>query len=555
MNEAMRNAIVERRQAGASQRAIARELGISRDSVARVLTRLADDRNGRAPTVNLPKPPQRRPSMLDTYEPVLRELLARYPDMTSMRVFEELQARGFKGKYTIVRQRVGLRRPRSAKEPVIRFETAPGAQAQMDYGVYDVDFTQEGRRRIYLFSYLLAYSRRAYLRFVDSQDFTTTIREHARAFSYLEGVAATCLYDNQKVVVLRHDDDGPVYNPRFLAFATHYGFKPWACKPRRPQTKGKSERRFHFVEVSLLNGRTFHTLEHLNEVTAWWSANVADVRVHGETKQTALERYAAEKPHLIPLPAQPYDTAIFLYRSVNAEGFIPYRQNFYAVPFAYVGRLLPVRITADEVVIYSPSVEEVARHRLLPRTLTGQRQLGSVHAAHPGRGDARERLAILHERFQELGPVGRRFLDGLLAKQRQGKHQAQHILALLANYERADGLAALERAMRFGAYSLDAVERILAVNAKPKSILASLAEQERRHLEPYLRDDPVPPRPTAAYQHLLTPETCTDGTPSLTAASVHATSHNSTAAADPNADPNADANAGTNAGPAQPGPA
>jgi transposase len=74
----------------------------------------------------------------------------------------------------------------------------------MDYGVYDVDFTQEGRRRIYLFNYLLSYSRRAYLRFVDAQDFTTTIREHVRAFTYLEGVAATCLYDNQKVVVMRH---------------------------------------------------------------------------------------------------------------------------------------------------------------------------------------------------------------------------------------------------------------------------------------------------------------------------------------------------------------
>ncbi len=202
---------------------------------------------------------------------------------------------------------------------------------------------------------------------------------------------------------------------------------PGACKPRRPQTKGKSERRFHFAEISLLNGRTFHTLEQLNEVTAWWLANVADVRVHGETKQTPLQRYAAEKTHLMPLPAQPYDTALVLYRSVNAEGFIPYRQNFYAVPWCYIGRLLPVRITAHEVVVYSPTVEEVTRHALLPRTVSGQRQIGS---SHPGRADQSERLAILQERFQELGPAARRFFDGLLAKQRQGKYQAQHILAL-----------------------------------------------------------------------------------------------------------------------------
>jgi transposase len=528
MNEAMRNAIVERRQAGASQRAIARELGVSRHSVARVLARVAASRNGPVPAAHVPPAPKRRQSVLDEYEPVVRELLTRYPGMTARRVFEELQARGFTGKYTIVRQRVDLLRPRPSKQPVIRFETAPGAQAQMDYGVYDLDFTQEGRRRVYLFSYLLGYARRAYLRFVDSQDFTTTIREHVRAFSYLEGVAATCLYDNQKVVVLRHDDDGPVYNPRFLAFATHYGFKPWACKPRRPQTKGKSERRFHFVEVSLLNGRTFHNLDQLNEVTAWWLANVADVRLHGETKQTPLARYAAEKAHLIPLPAQPYDTALVLYRSVNAEGFLPYRQNFYAVPYGHIGRLLPVRITEHEVVIYSPTVEEVTRHALLPRTVTGQRQVGSTHA---GRADANERLAILHERFQELGPPARRFLDGLLAKQRQGKYQAQHVLALLANYQRPDGLAALERAARFGAYSLAAVERILAANAKPKSILASLAEQERQHLEPSLRDDPVTARPTAAYQHLLTQEASSHGPPSPPATA------DGSAAADTNAGP------------------
>jgi transposase len=511
MNEAMRSAIVQRRQAGASQRAIARELGISRDSVARVLAEVEAGRTGHAKVTNLPKTPKRRHSLLDEYEPVLCELLARYPDMTAMRLFEELRTRGFAGQYTIVRQRVGLLRPRPSKEPVLRFETSVGQQAQMDYGVYDIDFTQEGRRRVYLFSYLLGYSRRNYLRFVEAQDFTTTIREHVRAFSYLEGVAATCLYDNQKVVVLEHDEDGPIYNPRFLAFATHYGFKPWACKPHRPQTKGKAERRFHFAEISLLNGRTFHTLDHLNEVTLWWLANVADVRVHGETKQTPLERYGAEKTHLIALPAQPYDTALILYRSVNAEGYIAYRRNFYAVPWCYIGRLLPVRITEQEVLVYSPTVEEVARHALLPRTVSGQRQ-GCI--GHPGRADARDRLALLADRFHELGPAARSFFDGLLTKQRQGKHQAQHVLALLASYDRADWLAALERATRFGAYSLAAVERILAASAKPKSILASLAEQERQHLQQYLLDDPVAARPTAAYQHLLTPEVCSDGPPS-----------------------------------------
>ena len=93
-----------------------------------------------------------------------------------------------------------------------------------------------------------------------------------------------------KVVVTRWEDDQPIYNTRFLSFATHYGYRPWACRPRRPQTKGKVERPFHYVEMSLLNGRSFRSLEHSNEVTRWWLANVADVRIHRTTEEATARR-------------------------------------------------------------------------------------------------------------------------------------------------------------------------------------------------------------------------------------------------------------------------
>jgi hypothetical protein len=173
-------------------------------------------------------------------------------------------------------------------------------------------------------------------------------------------VAATCLYDNMKVVVSRYEDDEPIYNPRFLAFATHYGFRPWACRRQRPQTKGKVERPFQFVEGNLLNGRSFKSLDHLNEVTACWLAQVADVRVHRETRRRPVDLHAEERPHLLPLPEKPYDTAEVVYRTVSPEGWISYRQNVYSVPWQHITRVLPVRITEDEVIIYGPALEEIA---------------------------------------------------------------------------------------------------------------------------------------------------------------------------------------------------
>jgi transposase len=244
MTEEVRHEIVQRRQAGLSLRAIAEDLGISRGAVARALARVQAQREGRAAPPGRPRP---RQSIIDPFEPLLKELLARYPNLTTERALQELQARGFTGKYTVVRQRMALLRPRAPRAPVPRFETGPGAQAQMDYGVYDLDFTREGRRRVYLFSYLLGYSRRQYLHFVESMDLPTTLREHVHAFHHLGGVARVCLYDNFKAVVLRHDADGAFYNPKFLAFATHYGFRPQACRVRRPQTKGYASSCTSFV--------------------------------------------------------------------------------------------------------------------------------------------------------------------------------------------------------------------------------------------------------------------------------------------------------------------
>ena len=492
------NEIVHRRALGQSVRGIARSMCLSRRAVSRALTEHDGARQHGSPHPELPKQRQRRGSVIDDYEEAIGGFIKRYPDITVTRLLEELRALGYQGGYSILRERVKTLRAPAPGQPVQRFETGPGIQAQMDWGVYTIEFSAEGTRRINLFSYLLGYSRRQYLRFTERQDFETLLREHIRAFEHLGGVAATCLYDNMKTVVNRWEDGEPLYNTRFLAFATHYGFRPRACWPRRPQTKGKVERPFSYVELNLLNGRTFSSLEQLNQITQAWLANTADVRVHRETRKRPIDAHAEEQAHLLKLPDNPYDTARVVYRVVDVEGMIAYENNFYSTPWRFVGRMLPVRITEQDLIVYDPaSLEVVARHCLVPRSLKGERR---IDVAHRPTRDAKEQEEVLRERFGELGEPALRFLEGVLRAHRDGKAQARTVLSFLSLYRRDDVLAAIERAVRYHAFSRQSVERILAVQARPRPALECLDDQYR----PSLTDEkPVGPRPTADYQELL----------------------------------------------------
>jgi transposase len=486
MNSQIRNEIVRRWYGGQSIRGVAREMKIARKTVKDVLELHELQRQQGAVPTELQPPQTRRASLVDPHVERIQKLLSRYPKITVRRIWEELRGHGYTGGYSILCERVAELRPQTATPWIERFETGPGVQAQMDYAVYTLDFTQEGRRRVNLFSLIFSYSRRQYLRFVESQDMETTQRQHIRAFEHLGGVTATCLYDCMKVVVSRHEDDQPIYNPRFLAFATHYGYRPVACRPRRPQTKGKVERPFQYVESSLLGGREFRSLEHLNEVTAWWLENVADVRVHAQTRRRPIDLHAEELPHLISLPAQPYDVAEVVYRTVDEEGYVPYGSNRYSVPWSATrpGQLLPIKITEDTVIIYGPHLEEIARHARFPATVTHEK---SRLAAHRPPRDQQRRRELLKQRYQQLGEGAVKFLEGLLQSQRNGWQQAEKVLALLATYRTADFQAALERAVRYGAFSLSAMQRILAVQAQPKSCLELLAEEAAQQIPDILR--------------------------------------------------------------------
>lgn len=497
MNEQERAAIVHRYYRGGSFRGIARDLGIDRKTVAQVVRAHERQREQGQLAVTPPRAP--RPRSLDKHADQIAALVARYPEITAVRLDEELRKAGYRGGHTVVKDRLREMRPRPRREPVERFETGPGLQAQMDYSPFAIGFTDEGLRRVHAFSYILGYSRRRYLRFVDRCDFTTTVREHVKAFEHLGGAATVCLYDSMKVVVKTWDGEQPIYNTRFLAFATHYGFRPWACKRRRPQTKGKVEKPFLHIVTNLLNARTFSSLAHLNAFVAEQWLPQVDARKHDTTGRPPIEMWEEERAHLVALPTHAYDTAEVLYRTVGPEWHIPYKQHFYSVPWSRIGQSLPVRVTETELIVYSPEVREIARHDLVPPDTGGR----STKPEHLPERDEKKRHEQLAHRFAELGADGPRFLEELVRARRYGKDEAHRVLGLLASYTREDVIAALARACRYRAFSLTAVERILAAQAQPRSVLDALQAEVRPQLAALVGDQPVPPRSTAEYLPLL----------------------------------------------------
>jgi hypothetical protein len=164
-----------------------------------------------------------------------------------------------------------------------------------------------------------------------------------------------------------------------------------------------------------------------------------------------------------------------------------------------VGQQLPVRVMEESLVVYSSDLSAVARHALFVGQ-TGQRRMDPAHAPPK---DHEAQMERLRERFIELGETGCRFFAGLLAKQRNVKHQAAQVLALLHAYPKADVLAAMQRAIVYHAFSFSSLERILAHQGTPKAAWQQLSAHEQETILRLTQSDPIAPRHSQEYQDLI----------------------------------------------------
>jgi len=293
---------------GMTRTALAERVGISRRTLYHwVKTGQLDRDLDQEPVRYKPRPPV--PRKIDPYKPIIHSRLEEYPELTATRVFQEIRAAGYTGSYTQVKEYVREVRPRPPQEPVIRFETPPGQQAQVDFAHFRLPW---GRR--YALLVVLSYSRHLWVRFYRRQDMRTLFAGLEDAFRFFGGVPHELLFDQMRSVVVedrRSDGGGLVENMEFLRFAHHWDFRPRACRPYRAKTKGKVERPIRYVRQSFFYGREFVSDDDLNAQAQHWLATVANVRVHRTTKERPIDRLKrVERAHLQSLALRPYRSLV-----------------------------------------------------------------------------------------------------------------------------------------------------------------------------------------------------------------------------------------------------
>jgi transposase len=335
---------------------IARELGISEKTVRRALAR------GSAPKRAWPK----RGSKLEPFKVKVDELLATGV-WNAVVIQREIEALGYTGKSTVLRDYIQPKRALRASRVTVRFETEPGVQMQSDWGQVTTEIGGQAVE-VHFCANTLGYSRRFHFWCTDCEDAEHTYEGLLRSFEYFGGVTKEVLLDNQKAAVLRHtNDQGVRFQERFLDFAEYCGFNPRACKPYRARTKGKDERMVGYIKGHFfVRYRSFESWAHLNQLAEHWLGEEADARVHGTVNEVVADRFKRESPHLKILPARRYDTSYRELRVVNWDGYIEVRGNRYSVPSELAGSTVVVRIGLyGDVQMYSGDAL-VAQHRLRP---------------------------------------------------------------------------------------------------------------------------------------------------------------------------------------------
>jgi len=385
-------------------------------------------------------PPGRTPSA-SACEPY-RELIEQGLRLgrNAMAIYQDLVTdHGFASRYNSVRRFAIKLRGREVPEAHPVIITAPGEEGQVDYGEGPmVRDAQTGKyRRARLFVFTLGHSRKS-VRLLTMRSSSQIWAElHERAFRRLGGVPRTVILDNLREGVVKADYYDPTLNPLYRDVLTHYGVIALPCRPYHPNRKGKVESSVGHAQRTPLKGMRFETIEAAQEYLDRWEENWADTRIHGTTKRQVSAMYAEEKPHLVPLPIEPFRYYKHGTRTVHLDGCFEIAGAYYRAPPELLGRLVPVQWDSRCVRLIHPSTHLLVRE--YPLEKRGHRQSPPEYQPRRTPRSTVQLLARAHHAGHHVG------LLCIEIHRRDGEDGVRRILGVLAQ-ARKHGPTALERA-------------------------------------------------------------------------------------------------------------
>jgi transposase len=467
-----------------SGRVIARRLHCSRHTVSAAL--------------EMEQPPSsqaaRRASLLDPYVEQINHLLAKYPDLSAVRIREEI-ARGPQG-YTgsTIAVRRYLRKVRPARGRVYQEVHYQPAQAmQVDWG--DCGRVQVGTtsRKVSVFVAVLCYSRLLYIEFTLSQRKAEFYRGLVNALTFFGGSPRHLIFDNLKTAVLNGAGRHACFHPEFLALCGYFCMQPVACAARDPESKGVVEGSVRYVKHNALAGRTDELLrfEDYLALALTWRDQVANVRTHETTHERPSERFHKERALLRPLPAILFDTDEVVPVVVNPHARINFDGNRYSAPPQFVRRPLTLRANRDELRLLHEGHVVTQHVRSYER---GQLLVLPEHRLAALTLRQRPRQQALTQEFDAWGPEAREFHVQLNSRPIKTGVHVRRLLNLAQLYGRTEVLAAIGRALQLAIYDAAGVENLLLAERRRRLLpTPTLPTPERRELIDDIELDPADP--------------------------------------------------------------
>jgi len=320
------------------------------------------------------------------------------------------------------------------------------------------------RRRLSFFVIVLAYSRQMYVEFTVSQTMEHFLACHEHAFAALGGVPSKIMVDNLKSAVLqRLAGVAPVFNPRYVDFARHYGFAIAPCNVARANEKGRVESGVGYVKKNFLHGLELTEFSAIQAAAHVWLDTIANVRIHGETHRRPIDLFAQERPHLLPLNQHRYDVARPATTIASSQFRITLDTNRYSVPYAFAHRRLTVKAYPDRICIYFDT-ELIARHK---RSYSRHQDIEDPeHAKGLLAQRVRAREQRLMMRFLALSPDAQAYWEGLEQKRFNARQHVRKILALSEIYPLDAVARAISDGLAFQAFSAEYIANILESRAR-----------------------------------------------------------------------------------------